>query len=379
MSDVDHRVHGVGPEDTVPDWPPLQAGELEALLADYPAFSAGPHRIAWHSPRPLSAAALVDTARGRVFVKRHHLSVRSAVCLEEEHRFIAHLRGKGLPVVEVFADAHGHTAVTRGDWTYEVHSTGLGEDVYRQTTSWTPLTDLARAREAGAMLARLHQAAADDHAPQRSTHVLVARDDLLRAEDPIAALQAQFAERPALREWLQSRDWQRDFARDLLPWHAGLASRLRDTPRVWAHNDWHVSNLLWQRKGTALRISGVLDFGLASPTSAMFDLATAIERNAIAWLSLEAGFDAVHLQTACALIAGYREVLPLNAASVQLLADLLPLVHLEFALSEVEYFHAITGSPDNAAVAYDVFLLGHARWFASAPGQALLQAIRATA
>ena len=87
----------------------------------------------------------------------------------------------------------------------------------------------------------------------------------------------------------------------------------------------------------------------------------------------------MHLQTARALIAGYREVLPLDAASVQLLADLLPLVHVEFALSEVEYFHAITRSPDNAAVAYDVFLLGHARWFASAPGQALLQAIRATA
>ena len=32
------------------------------------------------------------------------------------------------------------------------------------------------------MLATLHRAAASYHAPQRSTHLLVARDDLIRAE-----------------------------------------------------------------------------------------------------------------------------------------------------------------------------------------------------
>jgi len=57
----------------------------------------------------------------------------------------------------------------------------------------------------------------------------------------------------------------------------------------------------------------------------------------------------------------------------------LPLVHLDFALSEVEYFHGITRSLANADVAYGVFLLGHAQWFSTAPGQALLQALRAAA
>ncbi len=379
MSDASHRVHGVGTDEVPPDWPPLQPAEIAALLARYPAFASDHWRIAWHSPRPLSAAALVDTIRGPIFVKRHHVSVRTPACLEEEHRFSAHLAAAALPVATVFADRDGHTAIAQGDWTYELHSAGVGEDIYRETTSWTPLTDLDQAREAGAMLARLHQAAADYTAPQRSTHLLVARDDLLRADDPMAALQTQLEQRPGLAAYLQSRAWQDDFNRHLLPWHDGLAPRLRAEPRLWSHNDWHVSNLLWQRHGATMRISSVLDFGLASPTSALFDLATAIERNAIAWLTLERGMDALHLDTALALIAGYRQVLALDASRLQLLADLLPLVHVEFALSEVEYFQAITHAPDNADVAYDTFLLGHARWFHSPPGRTLLQAIRAAA
>ncbi|WP_340650089.1 phosphotransferase enzyme family protein [Pseudoxanthomonas winnipegensis] len=379
MSDASHRVHGVGPEDAAPDWPPLRADEVDTLLSAYLPLAAGPHRITWHSPRPLSAAALVETAHGPLFVKRHHRNVRSADGLEEEHRFMAHLRDRGLPVVEVFADAHGRTAHAHGDWTYEVHRAGIGADLYRETTSWTPLTDLAQARQLGAMLARLHLAAADYTAPQRSTHLLVARDDLIRADDPIAALQAQLAQRPALAEWLRARHWQADFERHLLPWHGGLAEALRDEPRLWVHNDLHASNLLWQTQADAPQISSVLDFGLASPTGALFDLATAIERNAIAWLSLEDGLDAAHVDTALALLAGYRTVAPLAPDRVRLLADLLPLVHLDFALSEVEYFHAITHAPDNAQVAYATFLLGHADWFASAAGQALLQALRAAA
>jgi len=108
----------------------------------------------------------------------------------------------------------------------------------------------------------------------------------------------------------------------------------------------------------------------------LFDLATAIERNAIAWLALDTGIDAAHPDIARALIEGYRQQRPLNAADIRLLADLLPLVHVDFALSEVEYFHAITHSRANADVAYDTFLRGHAAWFGTPPGQALLRAIR---
>lgn len=378
MTDSSHRVHGVGADEVAADWPPLRQDEIGQLLSGYPQWP-GDWQLAWHSPRPLSAAALVETPQGRIFIKRHHVSVRTPAQLEEEHRFITHLAGNGLPVAEIFADQQDRTAVALGDWTYEIHAAGAGEDLYRQTPSWTPLTSLEQARGVGAMLARLHAAAADYHAPQRSTHLLVARDDLIRADDPIAALQAQLVERPGLAEDLRKRGWAEDFKRTLLPLHAGLAERLRSEPRLWAHNDWHVSNLLWQRQGDATVISTVLDFGLASPTSALFDLATAIERNAIAWLALEEGMAAVHIDTALALLDGYRSVLPLSAARVHLLADLLPLVHVDFALSEVEYFQAITQAPDNAEVAYQAFLLGHAQWFNTPPGQALLQALHRAA
>ena len=374
MTSSSHRVQGLNNDEVAADWPPISTADLAWLRQRFPQLDADsqPH---WHSPRPLSAAAIVNGTRGPVFIKRHHHSVRSAACLEEEHHFIVHLAAAGVPVVQVLAAADGRTAVEHGEWTFELHAVGVGEDLYRDAVSWSLLTDVAQAREAGRMLARLHCAAASYHAPQRSTHLLVARDDLIRADDPIAAIKAELPTRPGLARYLARIPWETQLRRDVLPWHAGLAQRLRDEPRLWAHNDWHVSNLLW-RDG---QVSTVLDFGLASPTSALFDLATAIERNAVAWLELERGLEAVRIDIALALLDGYREVQPLSAARVQLLADLLPMVHFDFALSEVEYFEDITGSTANADVAWQPFMLGHPAWFHSAPGQALLQALHAAA
>ena len=82
---------------------------------------------------------------------------------------------------------------------------------------------------------------------------------------------------------------------------------------------------------------------------------------------------------ALALLDGYRQLRPLAATQVLLLADLLPIVHFDFALSEVEYFHGATGSTANADIAYHDFLLGHARWFSGPHGQMLLAALRAAA
>lgn len=374
MTSSPHRVQGLNNDEVAADWPPISAQDIGWLRQCYPQLH-GHSRARWHSPRPLSAAAIVDGVHGPLFVKRHHRSVRSAACLQEEHHFIAHLAAAGIPVVQVLAAADGHTAVEQGDWTFELHGMGVGDDLYRDAVSWSLLTDVAQASQAGRMLARLHRAAASHHAPQRSTHLLVARDDLIRSDNPIAAIEAGLDERPGLARYLARIPWQAQLRRDVLPWHAGLAERLRDEPRLWAHNDWHVSNLLW-RDG---QVSTVLDFGLASPTSALFDLATAIERNAVAWLQLERGMQAVRIDIALALLDGYRQVLPLAAERVHLLADLLPMVHFDFALSEVEYFEGITGSTANADVAWNPFMLGHPAWFRSAPGQALLQALHAAA
>lgn len=374
MTASSHRVQGLNNDEVPANWPAISPREIAWLAGRFPQLH-GAAAALWHSPRPMSAAALVEGAAGRVFVKRHHHSVRDAATLGEEHRFIAHLATAGVPVVQVLRDRDGATAVEHAGWTYELHAAGRGEDRYRDAVSWTPLTNVTQARDAGRMLARLHQAAARYHAPQRGTHLLVARDDLIRSHDPIAALTADLCNRPGLARYLARIPWEEQLRGIVLPWHAGLAERLRDEPRLWAHNDWHVSNLLWQGD----TVSTVLDFGLASPTSALFDLATAIERNAVAWLELERGADAVRIDTALALLDGYRQVLPLSATRVHLLADLLPVVQLDFALSEVEYFEGVTGSTANADVAWQPFLLGHAQWFGSAHGQALLAALHAAA
>lgn len=378
MNTLEHRVQGLNNDEVAADWPPISAREIAWLGARFAQIeSAGP--VLWHSPRPMSAAAIVEGAGGRFFIKRHHRRVRDAVSLGEEHRFIAHLAGAGVPVVTVLQDRQGTTAVEHDDWTYEVHALADGEDLYREAASWTPLADLGQACAAGRMLATLHLASTNYLAPQRSTHLLVARDELIRAADPIALLEDQLIERPALATYLADKPWRHELEQSLLPWHAGLGMRLQAEPRLWAHNDWHVSNLLWRRHGEAMVVASVLDFGLASPTSALFDLATAIERNAVAWLQLERGAQAVHADIALALLDGYRQQRPLSAAQVQLLADLLPLVHFDFALSEVEYFQAATGSTANADVAYYDFLLGHARWFNGTDGRALLAALRSAA
>lgn len=369
-----HRVQGLSNDEVAADWPAISADELARLRGDFPQLE-GPCELVWHSPRPLSAAAIVQTPTQRLFLKRHPRHVRSAATLREEHCFIAHLASAGLPVVAVQPTRHGDTALDAGDGCYELHSLGQGDDLYRDAPSWTPPSTPQHAFALGAMLARLHQAAAGYRAPQRATHLLVARDDLIRAHDPLAVLAQQLPQRPGLADYLARRPWQDDLQRSLLPWHARLGTRLDAEPVLWTHNDLHVSNLLWQPDQRT--ISTVLDFGLASPTSALFDLATAIERNAVAWLALDRGEPAARPDMALAVLAGYRSVRALSAAQLQLLADLLPIVHFDFALSEVEYFHAITGSEANADVAYHTFLLGHADWFLRTEGAALLDLLRA--
>jgi Ser/Thr protein kinase RdoA (MazF antagonist) len=222
------------------------------------------------------------------------------------------------------------------------------------------------------MLAVSHGAAADYHAAQRHTHILVARSELICAADPVAALAAQLPQRPGLASFLRDRRWQHDLHELLAPWHCAAQPQLAQQVPLWTHGDWHVSNLYWSGD----TVSDVLDFGLSACNFALFDLATAIERNAMAWLELDQAHDIGHPDIALALIDGYRQQRPLSRDDLHLLANLLPLVHVDFALSEVEYYHAITQSQANAELAYDTFLRGHAAWFHTHAGQALLQVIR---
>jgi hypothetical protein len=76
-----------------------------------------------------------------------------------------------------------------------------------------------------------------------------------------------------------------------------------------------------------------------------------------------------------ALLDGYQSVLPLDAVERAAVAEVLPVAHLEYALSEVEYFADVTRSPDNADLAYR-YLTGHTAWFESPDGSALLDHLR---
>src|SRR5215510_9109977 len=129
-------VHGMGKELVEPDWTPLTGEEVSAVLARYPGRAAGGLAgngavVAWSSPRPMSAAGLVRHGTDTVFVKRHHVRVRSTAQLAAEH-------------------------------------------------AWA----------AGAALARLHRAAGGFGWPARPPAVLTNSCDVITAADPIAEVDA---------------------------------------------------------------------------------------------------------------------------------------------------------------------------------------------
>lgn len=374
-----HLVHGMGSEPAAADWPAMRPIELDMLLRGYPE-ARGLGEVEWHSPRPLSAAALVRTSAGtRLFVKRHHVSVRDTASLQEEHRFLAHLVAHGAPVVRVLADVWGRTVAIggdRGEWTYEVHTVGEGDDVYRDAISWSPFLSLAHARSAGRTLATLHTAAAGYVAPERRPAPLIGGFTIFgdRA-DPIAAAGRYLARRPALEaEMRRWPDWSEQLTCLHLPYWKRLRPHLGELEPLWSHNDLHASNLLWRGDEAAT----VIDFNLADRAFAVHDLALAIERNAVEWVRLtESGEAAVHADAAEALIEGYEEIRKLTDAECAALPELLPLCHVDFALSELDYFAGVTRSAPNAELAYR-YLVDHTAWFSTHAGDALLERIRST-
>jgi Ser/Thr protein kinase RdoA (MazF antagonist) len=372
----------MGKELVEPDWDPLTGEELSAVLARYAGHAAGDAAgggtvVAWSSPRPMSAAGLVSHGDGAVFVKRHHLRVRSAAQLAAEHAFAAHLRAHGAPVPAVLRTAAGPTVVRSGDFAYEVHEVAAGIDLYRDAMSWTPFASTGHARAAGAALARLHGAAAGFGWPARPPAVLTSSCDVITAADPLAEVDAMARRRPGLARYLAGRDWRRDLTRDHLPAIRRAAPLLGALERLWGHGDWHPSNLTWDSAAPGAEVAAVFDFGLANRTFAVHDLAVALERSTIAWLDLaESGRADVDFGAVDALLDGYQTLRPLGPAEAGALSEVLPVVHLEYALSEVEYFADVVASPGLADLAYDTYLIGHTRWFAGPDGAAVLDHLR---
>jgi Ser/Thr protein kinase RdoA (MazF antagonist) len=369
-----HRVHGMGFAMEAPTWPAITDDEAAAVLARFPT-AAPIEGLRWHSPRPFAAATLIDTTDGAFLLKRHDRRVRTVAGLSEEHGFIAHLAEAGTPVPEVLRTVDGASAVAMDGWTYELHRQGDGDDVYRDRPSWTPFLSQAHAYAAGIALARLHEASCGYAAPARTAQPLVASFSILAAAEPLTPAEAYVDARPALAGFLAGRSWRRQLSSLFAASGAGLAHRIADERSIWTHNDWHPSNLLWSSDGA---VDTVFDFGLADRTCAAHDLALAIERTAVAWLELGEGRDDAIADPAAAgsLLDGYATVRPLDRTEIDTVLQLLPLVHVEFALSEIDYFAGIVGDFDAASLAWDGYLLGHADWFLSASGRDFLEHLR---
>jgi Ser/Thr protein kinase RdoA (MazF antagonist) len=373
------KAHGMNGALVDADWPPLSLDEVQALLCGFSGCGE-PTEILSVSPRPFSAASVVATQSGKIFIKRHHRDVRDAEGLREEHRFMAHLRAHGASVPRVFANDCGETAITRGEWSYEVHEAPVGVDLYEDALSWTPFHSAAHARSAGAALAQLHLASQGFDAPQRKPRPLVASFMIFAGGDPDAAMQRYLTARPALLDDAETLCACGESMDLLTPFYAQLKPLLPALKPLWTHNDFHASNLLWSDGSNAAQASAVIDFGLADRTNAVCDLAQAIERNIIEWLELTRGAEdaqeiPVHFDHLSALLEGYQSQRPLTAQESAALAPMTALCHAEFALSEADYFLGVLGSREKTRMATLDYLVGHARWFHGASGKRLLDAL----
>jgi Ser/Thr protein kinase RdoA (MazF antagonist) len=363
-----------------PDWAPLTMAEIRSVLENFSNVGE-PIAILSTSPRPFSAASIVQTSKRKVFVKRHAQAVRDADGLLEEHRFMLHLLANGVSVPRIFAIRSGSTALEAGDWTYEVHEVPTGVDLYEDAISWTPFRSTQHARSAGETLARMHLAASGYKAAARKTRPLVASFTIFASSDPNTARKKYIAERPALAaDPLTHKDSEQTLEL-LAPFHDELKPLLPSLRPIWTHNDLHASNLFWSDRSTLAHATSAIDFGLADQTNAVYDLAQAIERNLVEWLALMQNPDAgaqmpVHIDHLWAMLEGYESVRPLSSAEATALAPMLALSHAEFALAEADYFLGILHSPEKARVATRDYLLGHARWFRESGAQKLLELIR---
>lgn len=378
------KAHGMDGTLVRPDWTPLRHREVCLLLSQFPDLD-GPVRIVSRSPRPLSAASVVATRAGNIFVKRHYCAVRDRDGLLEEHRFLAHLANAGgahtgSQVPRVLASSSGETAIEMGEWTYEIHETPPGIDLYQEAISWTPFRSASHARAAGEALARLHLAAEGFNAPLRKVQPLVAGFTIFAAADPAAELDRYLAARSALANHALVKHCALEAVDLLAPFHRELVPLLSSLKPLWTHNDLHCSNLFWSDGTERARVTAVIDFGLADRTNAVHDIAHAMERNIVEWLTLVRDPShpervTIHFDHLEAMLAGYETVRRLTAEEAAALAPMAALCHAEFALSEADYFLGVLRSEENARMAYDGWLVGHARWFRGS-GERLLDALR---
>ena len=384
MTTITHDLgHGMGNDWEYKDWAHLTVSELHNLQPYYPCLQGG-IQILWCSPRPFSSAAVIEVTQDAVstdkigsrsyFIKRSHRSFRNAQDILQEHAFLRHLASKNIPVATLIASNCGLTALEMGDWTYEVYEKAAGFDLYVDQQSWTPFSYTEHAAKVGSLLAKLHVAMQDfPELHGRSARYLVSNQQLLESENIVTAIQQRIDNSPELSRYFADKNLDAVFLERIFQTHHKIKHVLQQTTKIWTHNDLHASNLFWSAQSADANITAVIDFGLSDRNSALYDLAVTIERNFIDWLALEhtsqinvdeAGLSAF-LQAYCA------EIHPQQDFSI--LPELLKIVHLDFAFSELEYFVGITQNLKHADAAYYDWIVGHVNWFFTEQGQQFTQ------
>lgn len=371
--------HGLNHEWVRPDWTPLCFDEVHRILQDFPDCGEA-MKILTVSPRPFSAASVIATSAGSVFVKRQHRSVRNREGLQEEHSFLKHLRAAGFPVPRLFANHAGETAIEFGEWVYEVHEVPAGLDLYADVFSWTPFFSTEHAFSAGAMLARLHNASHGFDAPARPPRPLICSFSVFASKDPDYAMQCYLQNHPALDALPMAHHCADEALQLLRPFHEQLIPHLPALEPLWTHNDLHGSNLLWKAPSANAQATALIDFGLADRTNAVHDLAQAIERSIAEWLLLDENSEdtdniPIHIDHLHALLDGYTSIRSLTRAEALALMPMAALCHAEFALTEADYFVGVLHQHENTRVCLEDYLVGRARWMHGPGGDRLLNAI----
>ena len=292
-------------------WRPIEPGEAARVFGR-------PVEIVKAHLRWLFAVAHCRWEGGEAILKRQPPMGRAAGELRWQHRLTNHLADAGIPAVRV-----RRMVEMDGLW-YEIADVAQGDDVYAGTDTWEPFRSAAHAAEAGAVLARLHDAAVDfvPARPQPQTGFVV-QLDLVRME-PADAVAELAAARPAVADYLAGLDWRPQVDRAYGDAFRRLRPVLPGLPRTGLHGDWQTNNLFFEGD----RISGIIDFHQADHGPSLLDLATAVERNCFFWNRISEGEDdAYDLDHAAALLGAYDERAPAvggGAGGVRRCAGLLP-------------------------------------------------------
>jgi Ser/Thr protein kinase RdoA (MazF antagonist) len=333
-------------------WEPIADAEARAVLG------AGAEVVARHR-RWLFAVARCRTPEGEVYLKRQPPMGRDIAQLRWQHRLTNHLAGRGVPAARALG------IVERGGLWYELHEPAAGEDAYAGADSWDPFASDAHVAAAGRMLARLHAAGADfpDRTPQPQAGFVVQLG--LASLEPVEAVERLAALRPAVAEHLAGRDWRPAVARAYGEPFARLRPRLAALPPRPLHGDWQTNNLFFAGD----EVSGIIDFHQADYGPRVLDLAVAVERNCFFWNRISAGDDtAFDLRAAGILMRAYDAETPLEPAERAAFADVLAVCQFEYGISFLDYYRGVEGDREKADWAWDTFVLGHARWWATPAG-----------